>query len=215
MIIGIGLLLFAAVLVGVGLHHLIKTGTCSSTGYSNYGPVPTCPAGTGAWIGFVIGGIFLILIGGAVAGSSFGITFPAIFLAIGAGSISIVFDDSASSGSQTFSAIFGASFLIIGAIAAIVVAWSAIADLRSPPASPAAAGGGGLPVPSSASASGAPAGLGAARNNPGPPPSGYTAPVQPAGDVYDRIAKLADLHESGALTDEEFQREKTKLLAQS
>ena len=47
-IIGVGMLLFGSVLLGVGMHHLIKTGTCSSTDYSShYGRVPLCPAGTG------------------------------------------------------------------------------------------------------------------------------------------------------------------------
>ena len=33
-IVGVGILLFTGVLMGVGIHHLISTGTCSSTGYS-------------------------------------------------------------------------------------------------------------------------------------------------------------------------------------
>ena len=45
------MLLFGAVALGVGMHHLVATGTCSSTGYSShYGPVPYCPKGTGWWI---------------------------------------------------------------------------------------------------------------------------------------------------------------------
>ena len=63
-IAGGALLLFSAVLLGVGIHHLVATGTCSSTGYSgNYGPVPYCPSGTGWWFAFVFGGIIGCLIG--------------------------------------------------------------------------------------------------------------------------------------------------------
>jgi hypothetical protein len=111
--------------------------------------------------------------------------------------------------------IFGASFFVIGAIAAVVMAWSAISDLRSPPASAPAASAGGGPPRSPAIASNAAVAPGGGPNNPRWPVSGYSGSAQPAGDVYDRIAKLADLHKSGALTDEEFQREKAKLLAQS
>ena len=34
----------------------------------------------------------------------------------------------------------------------------------------------------------------------------------PKRDVFEQITKLADLHKSGVLTDDEFQREKAKLL---
>jgi hypothetical protein len=47
MIAGVAVALFAFTLVGVGLRHLIEGGTCSSTGYSRYGPVAKCPEGTG------------------------------------------------------------------------------------------------------------------------------------------------------------------------
>ena len=38
------------------------------------------------------------------------------------------------------------------------------------------------------------------------------APDAPAEDPYDQIAKLSKLHDSGALTDEEFAAEKAKIL---
>ena len=38
------------------------------------------------------------------------------------------------------------------------------------------------------------------------------APEAPAEDPYDQIAKLSKLHDSGALTDEEFAAEKAKIL---
>jgi hypothetical protein len=77
-IVGVALLLFSAVLLGVGIHHLVATGTCSSTGYSsNYGPVPYCPSGTGWWFAFVFGGIIGSLIGALMAGSM-GLVFAGI-----------------------------------------------------------------------------------------------------------------------------------------
>jgi hypothetical protein len=45
-----------------------------------------------------------------------------------------------------------------------------------------------------------------------PPPTSLA--TQKRNDALDKIAKLADLHQSGALTDDEFNREKAKLLAE-
>lgn len=119
-IVGVGLVLFAAVLIGFGLHHLIRTGTCSSTGYSaNFGPVPHCPSGTAAWIGFLVGGIFIVFVGGFL--SSAALIIPALFCAIGVGAISVAFDSSASSGSTTFGLIFGICFLLVGLVPAVIV----------------------------------------------------------------------------------------------
>ena len=46
--------------------------------------------------------------------------------------------------------------------------------------------------------------------------AGIPGAARPAGknDVFDRINKLAELHKAGALTDDEFAREKAKLLAE-
>jgi Short C-terminal domain len=56
-----------------------------------------------------------------------------------------------------------------------------------------------------------------ARNRPGPsrPPASVTSPPVTAvpDDPYEAIAKLAELHRSGALTDEEFTTAKARLLA--
>jgi hypothetical protein len=103
-IAGVALLLFSGVLLGVGIHHLIATGTCSSTGYSaNYGPVPTCPSGTGWWFAFVFGGVIGGLIGALMAGS-LGLVFAGLFGAIGFGALSILFDSHTQSGEKVFGA---------------------------------------------------------------------------------------------------------------
>ena len=91
------MLLFSAVLLGVGMHHLVATGTCSSTGYSgSFGPVPHCPSGTGWWIAFLMVGIIGGLIGAAMAGNG-ALLFAAIFGAIGVGALTILFDHTATS----------------------------------------------------------------------------------------------------------------------
>jgi hypothetical protein len=47
-----------------------------------------------------------------------------------------------------------------------------------------------------------------------PPPVQYAAPVEqaPAPDMMAQLQQLAQLHDSGALTDEEFAAAKQKLL---
>jgi hypothetical protein len=127
-IIGVALVLFSAILLGVGIHHVVATGTCSSTGYSaDYGPVPTCPAGTGWWFAFLFGGIFGCLIGAAMA-RSVGLVFAGIFGAIGFGALSNLLDSSASTGTKVFAAAFGGCFALVGVIAGIVVIRSALSS---------------------------------------------------------------------------------------
>jgi Short C-terminal domain/Domain of unknwon function (DUF3824) len=48
-----------------------------------------------------------------------------------------------------------------------------------------------------------------------PPPVQYEAPAQlpPASDLTSKLQQLAELHQSGVLTDEEFAAAKQKLLA--
>jgi predicted lipid-binding transport protein (Tim44 family) len=232
-IAGIALLLFSGVLLGVGIHHLIATGTCSSTGYSaNYGPVPTCPSGTGWWFAFVFGGVIGGLIGALMA-SSLGLVFAGIFGAIGFGALSILLDSHVQSGEKVFSAVFGGCFALVGAAAGAGVIASAIGSLRTParkstPArAPTVTSAFGPPQAASAFGtdsepadpirSAYAASRDAAPSVPGPSPlslaPGLRAARQSAaGDTVEELAKLADLHHKGALTDEEFADAKAKLL---
>jgi hypothetical protein len=234
--------------LAAGLNHLIKTGTCSSTGYNQYGPTAVCPAGEGAWIGFLIGGIFLV-------------------------SMTVVFDKGVSSGSAIFGLIFGGCFFVSGLIPGLFVLrgmlkgggsrsyggafaglggtgglTSGLGLVAARAATRAAAASGSAPVlasPSNSDAVASPlstsdaaAAFGGASSKPDaimgayaaggpvdtpvtPTPSSFgTSPSAfisaatgaPKRDVFDQISKLADLHTAGVLTDEEFQREKAKLL---
>jgi hypothetical protein len=231
-IVGVALLLFSGVLLGVGIHHLISTGTCSSTGYSaNYGPVPRCPSGTGWWFAFVFGGIIGSLIGALMAGS-LGLVFAGIFGAIGFGSLSILFDSNTQSGEKLFSAIFGGCFALVGVAASVAVIASALRSLR-PPSSKSTTGRAPT-APSVFATSRAPSAFGSPSNDADPIMSAYAAsakaapsvpPVSPlrpapgraagqaaAGSPVDELAKLAELHQKGALTDQEFANAKAKLL---
>ncbi|HEY2160698.1 MAG TPA: SHOCT domain-containing protein [Solirubrobacteraceae bacterium] len=220
-IAGVAVLLFSSILLGVGIHHLVATGTCSSTGYSgSFGPVPHCPSGTGWWIGFLMIGIFGGLAGAAMAGSS-GLVFAGIFGAIGFGALTIVFDDNAAHGAKIFGAIFGGVFALVGVAALIVVLVGAIRSLRSarpaqvrygktktstrgpaptasptPPTSPQAMG---IPTSTTATPMNLIPSLQAARMAAGP-------------DAVDELSKLSELHQQGSLTDEEFASAKAKLL---
>ena len=232
-IIGIAVLLFGAVLIGYGMHRLVATGTCSSTGYSaNFGPVPHCPKGTGWWILFLIGGIVLVLVGGLVARGTTGATLiiPAIFSAIGVGSLTVAFQSGVSSSTKTFSLIFGGAFgklrrgadaaprpapmspatsSAFGAASSTSVA-SAFGATATKPDAIMGAYTGGTDGVAGATASGTPSAAAIPRL--GQPVTGFARP--PAEDPLDRIAKLSDLHDKGALTDDEFNREKAKLLGE-
>jgi hypothetical protein len=246
-IVGVAVVLFSGVLLGVSIHHLVATGTCSSTGYSrNYGPVPYCPSGTGWWMLFLFAGIIGSIVGGFVSGgSSVGLINGGIFTAIGLGSLSLLFDSSAHSGTKVFAGIFGGCFAVAGlGIDAFVVA-AAFRGMSSSRGSSSRSRSGsrlssvgaggttsafGTPQSTFAGTSGASA-FGTPDKNADPILGAYAASsaatVTPAsiglsGSIggspsaaspdLDSIAKLADLHKKGALTDEEFAREKAKLL---
>jgi hypothetical protein len=135
-IVGVAVLLLALVLLGVGLHHLIATGTCSTTGYNEYGPVPHCPKGVGWWAGLLVGGIFLSIAGGVIAGGSGPLLIaPVTFCAVGAGASSVALDSGVSSGNRTFGLIFGGFFLVAGLTWIAIVARAALRGRRGAGAS--------------------------------------------------------------------------------
>ncbi len=218
------MLLFGAVVLGVGMHHLVATGTCSSTGYSShYGPVPHCPKGTGWWILFVIGGIFLAVVGGLVSGTTSALLIvPAVFSGIGIGALTIAFDSGASSSTKTFGAIFGGAFAFFGLVPLLIWGISALrrTGARTPRSTlnPTALkddpimGAYTSRATTSPPVTTASAGLGSFST-----PTTLTAPStsrSSSSDALDKIEKLAKLHEQGALTEDEFNREKAKLLAE-
>ena len=126
-IFGIGLPLFFAVLLGC------RAASCDQDRHvlvdrlQPVRPDAVCPAGKGAWLGFLIGGIFLVLIGAAIAGS-FALMVPVLFMAIGAGSITVAFDKGAASGSILFGLIFGGCFFVSGLVPAVFVLRSCWAE---------------------------------------------------------------------------------------
>src|SRR3954447_8794279 len=65
-VLGLLVCLGATAAMGVGLWHLLQTGTCSSGGpYVNARP---CPDDIGLWIGLLFGAVFALLAGMALMG---------------------------------------------------------------------------------------------------------------------------------------------------
>ena len=227
-IAGGALLLFSAVLLGVGIHHLVATGTCSSTGYSaNYGPVPYCPSGTGWWFAFVFGGIFGCLIGAFMAGNG-GLIFAGIFGAIGFGALSLVLDSSARSSTKIFGGVFGGIFALVGVAAGVFVLGGAVESLRpqqirrgktkttarGSPRPTLSSSGASMGVPSQAAALIPPASTVPALTPLNLVPGLQAVASSNTDHTLDELSKLAALREHGGLTDEEFASAKAKLLNQ-
>jgi hypothetical protein len=119
-IAGVAILLFADVILGAAIHATVRTGTCSSTGYTQYGPAPLCPKGTGLYGAFIPAGIVLVILASFVIGSSTAV--GSMFVAIGVGSLLLVIaPDTGASIGTTFPLVFGGCFLIAG------LAWIGIA----------------------------------------------------------------------------------------
>jgi hypothetical protein len=122
-IIAVAVMLAAVVLVAFGIHRILSTGTCSSTGYTSFGPVPRCPKGSFVFALFLTFGIVAAVIAGLfVAGGQ--LVGPAVFLAIGLGALTAGVFPSAGNGSPAFGYVFGGCFALGG------IAWAVYA-LRS------------------------------------------------------------------------------------
>jgi Short C-terminal domain len=210
--IGGGVLMLAGVaLIGYGSHYVIRNGNCSSTGYVQYGPVPKCSGAEGLYITSVFFlGPALALVGWLLA-RTWGWLWPLVCVSLAAGLATIKIDSTAASGAKSFGLILGVCF---GALAVLSVTLTVRKRLRPKPPT----------LPSAGTARAGPAlldtGPGAA-----PAASGSFAPYQPVADAarsagppsedpLDRLAKLAQLRDSGALTEAEFDSQKAKILSQ-
>src|SRR5271167_4197594 len=84
-IVGVAACLFGCVLMAIAIHELLSTGTCSSTGYTQFGPAPRCPKGSGWYTAFLMGAVVLTIVSAFALGSN--IAVAALFGAIGVGSL--------------------------------------------------------------------------------------------------------------------------------
>ena len=194
---GGALMLVGVALIGYGAHYLIRNGNCSSTGYVSYGPVPKCGGAEALYITSVFFlGPALAVVGWLMA-RTWSWLWPLVCVSLAAGLASIKIDNAAPSGAKSLGLVLGVCFL---ALAVLSVSLTVRKRLRPKP-------------PALASAGTAVAGSAMLETGTGAPAAASSD--RPVGeDPLDRIAKLAQLHQSGALTDVEFEREKAKLLSQ-
>ena len=198
-IAGVALMLLGVAVMAYGAHYVTKNGNCSGTGYTSYGPVAKCSGGEALYITSVFFlGPALAVVGWLMAQVS-GVLWPAVCVSIGIGMITLYADTSAASGKGSFGLVFGIVFFALAVLSIILT----VRKRRRP--KPVVTGPAGLAsVPSTPAAQPQAA---------GPEPVSVQPMRTASPDPLDRIAKLAQLRDSGALTNEEFEAQKAKLLA--
>jgi hypothetical protein len=139
--------------------------------------------------------------------------FFSIFGGIGFGALSLLIDSKASSGTKVFGGIFGGCFAVVGLGAGWAMLSAAIKAINGTASSRSRSMPGSAFARSSLATMTAAQGVvtNAFKSSPAPVPSRST----PSGDDTDsleQVEKLAALHKAGALTDDEFAKEKAKLL---
>jgi hypothetical protein len=222
-LLGMLLCLVSLLLMTWALYHLVRTGTCASGG--PYVSARPCPSDTGAKILGLMGGIFGLLIGGAVYAARGGRGRGGGTLGMGVVLWSLLFISLAVA---TFVAAYGPAnndapgAKTAAVILAIVFLPMAILPLLGAVGFGAGRkrlfGGGGdaprvypKPAPPPMDFSPRPAGTPVSPfSPPAAPPS--SAPGAQAGDVATRLRKLDQLRDSGLLTDEEFEAKKADIL---
>ena len=196
---GMTLMFLGVALMSYGAHFLAKTGTCSGTGYVSYGPVPRCGSGEALYImsAFFVGPVAAIV--GWLMAHAWGWLWPTVCIGVGAGLVTIRNETTAAAGARTFGLVGG---ICLFALAGFSVFVSLRKQRRSANAREAA--GPGTTV---LARTPAPAPVRLA-------PAGTRAATPDRSDPLARIAMLAQLRDTGALTEEEFAVQKARLLAE-
>lgn len=214
--LGLAVLALGCAIAGYGAHYLFMNGNCSSTGYASYGPVPVCSGPE--WL-YIVSAFFIgpaVVLGGWGMTQISGLLWPVFCVFLGTAMVTIRIEPGAAPGAKTFGLAVGACFFALAVVSLVFTGRRRLRAGKTPAAPPGLAApagleiapAAGLPVPGTPLLR-APADVPApARGE--PPAAGAPEPADP----LDRIAKLAKLRDSGALTEQEFQREKAKLLAQ-
>jgi putative oligomerization/nucleic acid binding protein len=217
--LGLAMFFGGIVLFNVKLVSLLETGTCASGTNTPYLVVQKCPSGTGTDILLLVAGIFAGLIGAGifafrgeppwgsgrprsiVSEFSFGLfAWGFFFTATGATSLIASLTDEAvksSGGGQLGGLIVGGTFLLMGVPALLLSLWGLLKGLGRRNERPAAATAGVVS-------------LGAGGMVPR-----MTAGLTRTQGAIDKLERLQKLRESGALTDSEFEREKSRILSEN
>jgi hypothetical protein len=225
-IFGLGLFGGGVALANVKLVQLLETGTCAS-GNTPYAIRNPCPAGTGTAILLLMAGILAAMIGAGLFAargmpswargrshrvSTFSLTWGVGFTATGATAlIAALGDDALGQGGELGGMIVGITFLLMGVPALLYTGWSLIASLGSRDERPIA-------TATSLGSAGGTVTTGAFQGFPDAgarPAVGFAAAATGQGDRIAKLQTLADLRKSGALTEQEFEREKARLLGES
>jgi Short C-terminal domain len=193
---GFALMFLGVALTSYGAHFLAKTGNCSGTGYTSYGPVPKCGGGEALYItsAFFVGpGVAIV---GWLMAQAWGWLWPTFCIGVGVGLITIY--------KQTATAGAGAFGFLVGICLFALAGLSVIVTLRKRRRQ-RTVGEAAIPGTTVLASTPAPA---------------QQAPVWERvatgdrSDPFDKIAKLAQLRDTGALTEAEFEIQKAKLLTE-
>jgi Short C-terminal domain len=216
--LGLAMFFGGIVLFNVKLVSLLETGTCASGTNTPYLVVQKCPSGTGTDILLLVAGIFAGLIGAGifalrgespwgsgrprsiVSEFSFGLfAWGFFFTATGTTSLIASLGDEAvksSGGGQLGGLIVGGTFLLMGVPALLLSLWGLLKGLGRRDEGPVAAAG--------------VVGLGA-----GGMVRRMSSGLTQTQGAIDKLERLQKLRESGALTDSEFEREKSRILSEN
>jgi hypothetical protein len=136
-VLGVALMLLGVALIGYGAHFLAISGNCSSTGYVSYGPVPKCGGGEAFYIlsVFFLGPALAVI--GWLMARLWGVLWPSVCLALGAGLITIRLDASAPSGAKTFGLVVGGCFAALAVVSVVVSLRKRLRRQAMQPAGPA------------------------------------------------------------------------------
>lgn len=203
---GAALMLIGVALMSYGAHYLVKTGTCSGTGYTEYGPVPKCGSGEALYITstFFVGPVAAVL--GWLIARAWGWLWPTFCVGIGVGLVTLRLDATVTSGAKAFAILSGECLFALAVVSVIV---SVRKRRRQATTGPVAMYG--------PDARWHRPGTEAVASEPDsfqPAPAWAPGAREFGSDPFDKIAKLAQLRDTGALTEEEFERQKARLLAQ-
>jgi hypothetical protein len=113
-------MLLGVALMAYGTHYATMNGTCSSTGYVSYGPVPTCHGNEFLYItsAFFLGPA-VIAVGWFMAGVS-GLLWPLFCAGLAVGLITIGQATTATVGAKSFGLVIGVCFAALAVLSVIV-----------------------------------------------------------------------------------------------
>jgi hypothetical protein len=114
-IAAVAVMFFGSAMMGLAVHHVLAGGTCSSTGYTRYGPAPVCSSSSSAW-GIVLPvGLTLIIAAGALGGANLFMVLGPLFLMFGIGALTVSPDQGSTGPPSSFLIVFGGCFAVAGA----------------------------------------------------------------------------------------------------